>query len=1073
MTTFKCATSNENYVDIKDIGSITSMLGFTNTTCKNDPKSYQFCGTRDFEKNIFGKTDQVLCGYVLCKVPYSAMLYTPVSILDTELVKDDTSDNCNKNMLYGNYLSPLLSKIDSIPARLECNDICDLFNCEDEGHCNGYQYGFFCGRLEKGRKGPDSFIPSWEICKGMPQCFDYKYKKHYEVTVPDKKGCTDLTRLAPNNICKRLWTGQMVRIFNMTRCASLKFKRESIQMSHTNEEILKLKSCGEHVCVPYCEDYKDQTNCTDINKVAMSCNISGYESSISKIMVCQEDSLRLGMCDDGMDIRCVESSPTCTIHKHLMCDGTIDCNDNSDEVNDMCDSLTKEYCFRKYVHESKLGIPLSWLNDGDIDCLNGKDENVEIWPTCGFGKTKRFVMEGTNCTDVYICQNGESNFIEFGKLCDGVETCGNENIICQATQEKPSLFEKLLTLTSHKRNIHKYALYCVKGLWNLRELNRKFCSKTTIGLSKYNVLGLPELDLTLPETTYDCRYMYGELYIYLSCLGNCKNVNCPLPKDRIPHKHDSCPRQYPQRIYTLVENSNLTFLVRKDGIYGNDYFACNTSSCIDYSKVCNLVDDCGDGSDEASCGNHFMCTTKEQYLPINQKCDGVVNCLDFSDECNDDCSKTILTGISYKASAWIIGSSATILNIKVLFISFRKLRDCEKIYQLLNRVMIILIGLGDLCVGIYLTAIAFIDSFIFKDLYCFHQFRWLTNTWCARLGSLNTFGSQLSVFSMTILSAMRVMGIQISFTVPKSTSMKYVTVLCLQVAILLLFSIATAFIPLLSYFEDYFVNGVVYDHSIGLFIGMINKKTHFNALRAYYGRMRENTLTWSRTNEMMEKVFSHDYNSFSRFKENVHFYGNDGVCLFKYFVKRNDPQRTYSLIILALNLVCFIFISLCYIYISIVIINESKLLARTPGPTGEQVRARNKKMQQRIIALITTDFVCWVPFVVVCFLNFFDVIDATPMYSTFSIIVLPINSMINPLLYENDNTIVISFLKSFRWVILKVYIRLLEILQKCKTVSVGQGLDMDAAREGRHHSSLDIANELSTEMKHSEVTTAM
>ena len=62
-------------------------------------------------------------------------------------------------------------------------------------------------------------------------------------------------------------------------------------------------------------------------------------------------------------------------------------------------------------------------------------------------------------------------------------------------------------------------------------------------------------------------------------------------------------------------------------------------------------------------------------------------------------------------------------------------------------------------------------------------------------------------------------------------------------------------------------------------------------------------------------------------------------------------------------------------------------------------------MQRKIAIIIATDFCCWVPFVIVCCLHSLSLLDATPWYALFSIVILPINSVINPLLY--DNTVVV------------------------------------------------------------------
>ena len=44
-------------------------------------------------------------------------------------------------------------------------------------------------------------------------------------------------------------------------------------------------------------------------------------------------------------------------------------------------------------------------------------------------------------------------------------------------------------------------------------------------------------------------------------------------------------------------------------------------------------------------------------------------------------------------------------------------------------------------------------------------------------------------------------------------------------------------------------------------------------------------------------------------------YGNNPVCIFKYFVKTIDPQYEFSLMMTILNCCCIITITICYSYI--------------------------------------------------------------------------------------------------------------------------------------------------------------
>jgi hypothetical protein len=64
-------------------------------------------------------------------------------------------------------------------------------------------------------------------------------------------------------------------------------------------------------------------------------------------------------------------------------------------------------------------------------------------------------------------------------------------------------------------------------------------------------------------------------------------------------------------------------------------------------------------------------------------------------------------------------------------------------------------------------------------------------------------------------------------------------------------------------------------------------------------------------------------------------------------------------------------------------------------------KKRNRDLQGKITAIVATNFLCLLPFTVGGWLHFGGVYDATEHYPLFTIVILPINSVINPLLYEN------------------------------------------------------------------------
>ena len=127
-------------------------------------------------------------------------------------------------------------------------------------------------------------------------------------------------------------------------------------------------------------------------------------------------------------------------------------------------------------------------------------------------------------------------------------------------------------------------------------------------------------------------------------------------------------------------------------------FVCENQNCVPYSKVCNLIDDCGDGTDEDMCSNHFLCNASiaitKEYIPKSSVCDGVYYCPDFSDEmiC---CEKQLFNEIPLRLSSWVIGGTAVLLNGIIPIRNIATIRRIRTSSALTDKILITLISLGD------------------------------------------------------------------------------------------------------------------------------------------------------------------------------------------------------------------------------------------------------------------------------------------------------------------------------------------------------------------------------------------
>ena len=975
--TYKCTASDVYYKYDSDY----FYAKMFSKKCENDPYSYQSCGFGTPITNA-----DVLCGGYICgkreenKEDEFVYYYFVCSGDECKYEKREECSVSNDT-----YKSSF------------CDGKCDnLGSCSDEGDCNGYRYGVNCKQYGEQLHLPAALVcnPDELLCDDGAHMHDCDKNTGHTCTHYFGKKASNTTTIVP--------------LLNYTRCS-----------------VFQVEGFMEEEIPPYCLDYLDQTNCSDIERVGGYCEVGGFLASVSKFVVCykfdQWFKVPVKICDDNLQNDCQSDLSTgCTIHKHRLCDGEKDCPDGNDEVHDICEKMEEGKfdfkCVRRFnVKHRNISFPSSWIMDGTVDCMEGEDEDSEKWAACK-GEHRKVVLQGQKCQDAFRCLGDRDSNVPFDQLCDGVESCkdGGENEVCRTARDFPSL----LTNVSYKNNTIRdvclnHGAYC-----EIKEFSDLWGETDVFGVTTKN-------QFWVPSSRTNCSQLFGENYLYLSCMDLCSetDVKCPLDDMTGVLTYDSCPGQFAHRTYTIANNSFLVLLNQSDrGHYHQEFYQCNNRKCVEYRQVCDLVDDCGDMSDEINCKNHMICndtinSTRHHFIALSQKCDGIYDCFDLSDECNDKCGREILGSRVLKIICWFMGTLAMLFNLSTVIRGGISIKECETENMLTSKVLMSLIAFGDFLIGLYLVVLSVYDSIIIGNTYCERQAEWLTGTPCLSLGVISTLGSQLSLFSMTVLSVIRVYGLifkamQVPGPADKKAILKVMSLAFATVTA----ALAIAVIPLVPSVEDYFVQGMYYDPTYKVFIGVPNKDRHIETLQAYYERSTTKALTnissdlsWRDIGEKVDDMFTQDHGNLTRTP--VHFYGNDGLCLFKYFVRNDDARRSRQSddtsykkdpvvwAILAVNFFCFIIISCCYIVINIQTKKSSQRSGQQDNP--ERLR-RERAMQNKIMIIIATDFLCWVPFIAISALHSLDYIDASKWYANFAMTVLPLNSVINPLVYDKS-----------------------------------------------------------------------
>ena len=995
---------------------------------------YQNCGIVPLEeqKNTFlavhGSEEEIgttnICG-LLCRQP----LYNYLQLLDPfEFCNDYQNTELKNDICFHDEINSKKSAYEICQSSLEkkvCDGYCDKlpisytgdpdnwsFDCLEERACNNHTYGIFCpGHTQDNFFTMDQrkFVNPYEF---FPCSSNQGYGLFCRNVTVIEQLCEEAQNPGPGSditFCKppqnelkyhKLDEKKMkfgkIPLFNFSRCGPIGV--------YANKD---LEEFG------VCENYRDQTNCSDPARIGLHCKIEGFVSSVAKLVVCNRKlrNRTIPICDDGVDLECHYLSESCFLHKHRLCDGIQDCAGGIDEAGSLCATLIDISCVLRFGKKSFKKIPVQWVMDGMFDCEGGEDESEDT-PSCGQDITFRYasVRDSKSCSEVYLnlcTKDSELKFVEFSELCDGKRSCGNELSVCRTSRRLHQTFTSANKIGGVE-SLH----VCLPGLKQLQTKMSSSCVLTKFVHPDHEILGRNKFPwLHLPNMKVDCRYMYGRIYVYFSCLGICENADCPLKN---PVRYDSCQGQFLDRVYTLANESYLTFLIRRprgsyssSNQYHNAIFPCDNGRCVDYDKVCNLENDCGDGTDEVGCSNHFQCKETGEFLTHDRVCDGIIDCMDHSDECNELCDKRVIKQLGLKIPAGIVGILAFFLNLFTIPRMFSALKQCKSGDSLINTSLLLLISFGDFLVGIYILLMIIHDIY-HGEGYCKVQLKWLTSPSCSAIGVLSTAGFLISVFSMTVLSLQRARKIRSclnNLKRPKGTNRKDLACVSAIVSSVMLIAFAVAITPLINSLEDWFVNGIYYGELNSLFIGTPGKSKHLEILDEYYGKLgkRSGDLNWGNIKNLVSGMFSKDYSGIQYTR--LQFYGNDAVCLFKYFVTLEDPQHTYVWLTLAFNVLCLCVISASYITVWKVTVQSSAPLlskqAKENDLQGQKIRKRNMKLQRKVGLIIASNLVSWIPFILISMLHAAKVIDGNPFYSFSSLLLLPISSVINPII-SND-----------------------------------------------------------------------
>ncbi|XP_039256016.2 uncharacterized protein LOC120332768 [Styela clava] len=757
-------------------------------------------------------------------------------------------------------------------------------------------------------------------------------------------------------------------------------------------------------------------------------------------------------CMHSYPFRC---SPDECVNQAYFCDGMADCSNGRDELpySNKTEGLR---CVTEY-NNSACSLPYQYRCDGSKNCLNGGDECFCNGDGGKYDDISYFDQTCFRCLDgngemmqSYLC-NGFIDCVDLSDEC----LCENPISICkQLAYQDDCEFRCRTTNDKIKSKCISKSQVCDGSRDCTMGEDEKYCShveavKKEIQLSYKE--DMPEFwccnagypadclyEQTFTNATHDgCDQFYEcppdpKYFPYLTYAIKCDKIpTCTGFYDECLGCNDSTPRPYcaldevygyvcpnhespihlgPTEVCNGSPACNITHPVESaDEVDcpGRYYCMGNVGGkkyvSIPHTSVCDCSVDCWDASDEANCTefNKFCCRSGGESTSLNKVCNGVDDCSDGSDECQscidspfaDD--KHLISNVALRAFVWIIGLTSSAGNIYVLIqtsISLRKGKQND--YAKITSFHVIALGIADLCVGLYLMGLGITDA-VYAGIYCYEEKSWRSGMHCNILGVLSMFGLQASVFMLTLMTINRLLMVFRPFNKPSLKTSLFFVVLSIIVAFLL------AIIPIVSFAEDYFISYVKFFKNPFLQkqVDRTQLSIFANKLSSYetFGQDFQNVMGQEQTTYSWKGLFvlmKHLNNSFEP-RYQFGYYSSHGVCLPKLFPTPSDPTWQYSILIIVINFISFLTILVSYISI------YKQTLRRRRSVKGHCRSDQSIAMQRKITRIIVTDFFCWVPICLIAFLKMTGVPVSDEVYAVAAIMILPINSAINPFLYSN------------------------------------------------------------------------